>query len=268
MPAPLYSKHGFADVTHDEDAVARADLVPELRAGFEALGFRPLGFLGDRPYEGRLWVHEVLTSPEQDAFVTLALSPPSIVQLEPRTLPTAILQTALENGSIVVTTNCPGQFRLLNHPRAGSYLEGWTHATPAELWERHRQRVDEIFIDQATSLLPHETMDLRLRIAERCTAVALFVGVCGLLSWAVAFVGLGALWFQVMRWLHELFGGAGLWGPIVFSIATLPIMAAFGWLAYNRMIISWAAGERLARLFPWPRRRPLDGMELHLCSKF
>src|SRR5437899_1054061 len=234
MAAPLYSKHGFADVTYDDDAVARADQVPELRSHFEKLGFRSLGFMAHRPFEHIFWVHEVLTSSEEDAFVTLALSPSNILKTEPRTVPIAILQTALANGSVIVTTNCPAQLRLLNHPKAGSFLEGRSAASAEELWDRHRERVAEIRFDEATSLLPHDTMDLRLRIAERCTAVAHFVVAFALLSAFFAFVGMGILWLEAMSWFNsQVLGGAVAWAFVFFTLGNLPLMVAFMWLVRN-----------------------------------
>src|SRR5438034_2997574 len=66
------------------------------------------------------------TSPDEDAFLTLALAPADFLKTEPRTIPIAILQTALTDGSVIVTTNSPGQLRLLNHPKAGSRSEEHT----------------------------------------------------------------------------------------------------------------------------------------------
>src|SRR5438045_2032735 len=115
----------FVDLSGVEDAWALADQTPELRAGFEKLGFRHLGLIGHNLGEGTLWVYEVLVSPKRDAFLTLVLHPDHPLKTKPRILPSATLQTALSDGSVINTTTCPMQYRLLNHPKAGSYLDGW-----------------------------------------------------------------------------------------------------------------------------------------------
>ena len=148
-------------------------------------------------------------------------------------------------------------------------MEGWSEASAEELWDRHRERVAEIRVDEATSLLPHDTMDLRLRIAERCTAVAHFVVAFALLSAFFAFVGMGILWLEAMSWFNrQVLGGAVAWAFVFFTLGSLPLMVAFMWLVRNRLVTSWAGGEWLARQFPWPRCRPLDSVELKLCSKY
>jgi hypothetical protein len=94
----------FRDVTNDRAARRSADHLPELRAAFEELGFRQGGFLGEFNPPGDLWVYEVLSSPQADAFLTLALAPRGPLITKTRTIPTALLETAMEDGSIVITT--------------------------------------------------------------------------------------------------------------------------------------------------------------------
>src|SRR5262249_26759470 len=96
---PLQSGEFYRDLSQDVGASQAADQVPELRLGFEKLGFRHLGFFGEYAHPGgKLWVQEVLASPRHDAFLTLSLSPPGFLNNNNRTVPTATLHSVLQDG--------------------------------------------------------------------------------------------------------------------------------------------------------------------------
>src|SRR5215471_15102126 len=122
----------FRDMTDAPGAEQAADNVPELRAGFEELGFRRVGFLGEYEMPGKptLWTYEVLSSASADAFSTLYRAPVGPWRDKRRIVQTATLHTALEDGSIIITTTHDKHLWSLDHPRAGVYLEGWSEASP------------------------------------------------------------------------------------------------------------------------------------------
>jgi hypothetical protein len=258
----------FVDLSGDEEAWALADQMPELRAGYEELGFRHVGLLGHNLGEGMLWVHEVLVSPRQDAFLTLVLHPDHPLKTKPRNVPSAILQTALSDGTVISTTTNTMQYRLLNHPKAGSYLDGGEGATPVELWDRHRQRVDEAAAERTGPILLHDAMPLRIQIAQRLWTVGLTMFIVPLLLGLVTAVGLVALCIQVVEWFRLLaVARGGIWLPIIFyggGLIAFVGMRTFGW---TRLQHSWLGGEWLARQFPWPRPRPFEHQEYGACSK-
>jgi hypothetical protein len=246
----------FTDVTSNVEARLRADQVPEVRAGFVALGFRQIGFLGDNPIPGEcVWVHEVLTDPKSEAFLTLTISPRDPLTFKPRIIPTSTLQTALADGSLVVTTTCPEYLRFLNHPKAGSYLEGLTETVPPdELWANHCQRVAEISQERGSPPLRHETMKLRIEIAERCTAISAFVARWVVLSVALILAGfISSLVGMMHRFGIQIQAWFGI--PHALFIAAILAMAAT-WTLRSQLVRGWLGGEWLARQFPRPRPTP------------
>jgi hypothetical protein len=258
----------FVDLSGDEEAWALADQMPELRAGFEKLGFRHLGLLGHHLGEGLLWVFEVLVSPKEDAFLTLVLHPDHPLKTKPRIVPSAILHTALSDGTIVSTTTNPMQYRLLNHPKAGSYLDGWDEATPGELWDRHRQRVAEAAAERIGPILPHDAMPLRIHIAQRLWTVGLVMFIVPVLLGLVTLVGLVVLCMQVVEWFRVLaVARGGIWLPIIFYTGGLLAFFGMHTLGWSRLRYSWLGGEWLARQFPWPRPQPFEQREYGTCSK-
>jgi hypothetical protein len=252
----------FAEVTEDPEACRTADHVPELRTSFETLGFRRVGFLGEYQLPGgAVWVHEVLSSANGDAFLTLALIPDHPLRSEPRTIPSAILGSGLEDGSIIITTTSREHLWRLDHPKAGVYLEGWSEATPEELWRRHQQRVEELGLERGSLVLRHVSMPLRLWLAKRCNEVGNHVAVVALMLGMVALVGTFISFMQLKDWLDA-------WGRVwfgavwpLFSLAGILAIGVTGvWLVRLRAVQAWLVGQWFARLFPWPRRRRYDPM--------
>jgi hypothetical protein len=252
----------FHDVTNDPQARGRVDQLPESRVRLEKLGFRPLGYLGDELIPGQTpWVHEVLTSPEGDAFATLALSPPHPLQTRPRTIPTVVLHTVLEDGSIIITTTFPKYLRFLDHPKAGSYLDGSTDVSPEEIWQWHKERVAEIAGVRECSPLRHDSMRLRIWIGERCYLVSSFVTRMVVVSVEVVTVAfiiafsqiMDAFHLQLVRWF-----GAAFWRTFYWLIGVLLIVAAGWFVLWSRVQAAWRVGQWLARLRAWPRRRPYE----------
>jgi hypothetical protein len=252
----------FRDVTEDAAACRAADHVPELRRGFENLGFGRVGFLGEYQLPGgALWVHEVLSSADGAAFVTVALAPDHPLRSAPRTIPTATLESALEDGSIVITTTYGEYLWRLHHPKAGLYLEGWSEATLEELWRRHQQRVEELVLERNSSVLRHASMPLRLWIAERCNEVGNHVAVVALLLGVLAFMGTFISLMRLKDWLDAWARGwFGAFWPLFWFAGILAIAGAGVWLVRSRAVRAWLAGQWLARQFPWPRRRRFDPM--------
>jgi hypothetical protein len=200
----------------------------------------------------------VLTSPKADAFLTLTLSPEHPLQREPRTIPTAILESGLEDGSVILTTNYPEHLWRLNHPKAGLYLAGWAEAAPEELWRRHRQRVEDLALERDSPVLPHVSMHLRLKIAERCNEVGNHVAVIALLFGVVTFiVGVVIPFVRLQDWLDAQ-GRAwfGAFWPLFRLVSLGAVFMAGWWVARSRVARGWLAGQWFARLFSWPRRRP------------
>src|SRR5262245_26582818 len=249
----------FRDITEDWAVRWDADCVPELRIGFEKLAFRSIGFLGEYQVPGgSLWVHEVLASPKADAFLTLTLSPEHPLKREPRTIPTAILESGLEDGAIIITTNSPEHLWRLNHPKAGVYLEGWSEANPEELWRHHQQRVEDLALERDSAILRHVSMRLRLWIAERCNEVGNHVAVLALLFGVVAFVvGILIPFVRLVDWLDARFRGwLGVFWPLFWFVAIFAIVVLGWWIARSRVVRGWLVGQWFARRFPWPGRRP------------
>ena len=249
----------FRDITEDWAVRWGADCVPELRIGFENLAFRSIGFLGEYQVPGgSLWVNEVLASPKADAFLTLTLSPTHPLKRESRTIPTAILESGLEDGSIIITTNSPEHLWRLNHPKAGLYLDGWSEANPEELWRHHQQRVEDLARERASAILRHVSMRLRLWIAERCNEVGNHVAVLALLFGVVAFVvGILIPFVRLVDWLDAPFRGwFGVFWPLFWFVAIFAIVVLGWWLARSRVVTGWLVGQWFARRFPWPGRRP------------
>jgi hypothetical protein len=204
-------------------------------------------------------VYEVLSNASGAAFLTLALAPDHPLRWEPRTLPAATLESGLEDGSIIVTTTSPEHLWRLDHPKAGVYLQGWSEATPEELWQRHRQRVEELALERDSSVLRHVAMPLRLWIAGRCNEVGNCVALVALSMGVAAFVGvlipLVRLKDRLDGWGRVWFGG--FW-PLVWFVGTLAIAVAGLWMVRLRVVRGWVAGQWVARRFPWPRRRRYD----------
>jgi hypothetical protein len=248
----------FRDMTDVPGAEQAADNVPELRAGFEELGFRRVGFLGEYEMPGKptLWVYEVLSSANGDAFLTLYRAPDGPLRNKPRIVRTATLETALEDGSIIITTTHDKHLWSLDHPRAGVYLEGWSEVSPEELWYRHQQRVEDLARKRDRSVLRHDSMPLRLWIAGRCIQIGSHVAFVALLMGLAAFVAVLITLVQLKDWLQA---GVGAWfGQFwqLFWFAGLLVILAVGvWLVRNRVVLGWLGGQWLARQFPWPRRQ-------------
>jgi len=244
-------------MTADVDAALRADQLPEPRADFANLGFRELGFLGDNPIPGGpIWVHEVLMSPNGEALLTLAFSPPDPLRYRPRAIPTLTLQTALADGSLIVTTSCPEYLRFLHHPRAGSYLEGLPGAVPEELWQSHEQRVEAFSQVRNSPVLRHDSMALRITIADRCHAISVFVARWVVLSVVFVLIGSTGSYIGLMHRLNVLFQP---WFGVAIAFlgsALLGIVAM--WTLRNQVVRGWLGGEWLARQFPCPRRMPFE----------
>jgi hypothetical protein len=179
-------------MTGSPGAEEAADYVPELRAGFEELGFRRVGFLGEYEMPGKptLWVYEVLSSANGDAFLSLYDATVGPLRNQPRTVRTATLETALEDGSIIITTTHDKHLWSLDHPRAGMYLEGWSEASPEELWYQHQQRVESLVRKRDSSVLRHDSMPLRLWIAGRCIQIGSHVAIVALLMGFAAFLAI------------------------------------------------------------------------------
>jgi hypothetical protein len=253
----------FRDVTEDPEACRAADDLPELRTRFENLGFRRVGFLGEYWLPGEApCVHEVLSSADGGAFLTLALAPDHPLRSDPRTLPTAILESSLEDGSIIITTTYPEHLWRLDHPKAGVYLEGWREAAPEELWGRHQQRVEDLALERDSSVLLHVSMPFRLWIAQRCNEVGNYVALVALLMGVVAFVGVLIPLVQLKDWLDawaRVWFGA-FW-PLVWFVSTLALVVAGMWMVRLRVVRGWLVGQWLARRLPWPRRRRYDAMK-------
>jgi hypothetical protein len=252
----------FRDLTENAQACRAADHVPELRTRFDFLGFRHVGFLGEyRVPGGALWVYEVLSSASASAFLTLAMAPDHPLRSAPRSRPSATLESALEDGSIVITTTYPEPLWRLDHPKAGVYLEGWGEAAPEELWRRHQQRVEEFGRKRDSAVLRHVSMPLRVWIAERCNEVGNHVAVVALLMGAVAFVPVLVSLVRLEEWLNCL---APVWfgafRPLAWSVGTLAVVFAGAWLVRRQVVQGWRLGQWLARRFPWPRRRQYDAM--------
>jgi hypothetical protein len=255
----------FHDVTNDPAARARVDQLPESRVRLEKLGFRPLGFLGDELIPGQTpWVHEVLASPQGDAFVTLALSPPHPLQTRPRTIPTLVLHTVLEDGSIIITTTFPEYLRFLDHPKAGSYLDGSTDISPEEIWQWHKERALEIAGARESSPLRHDSMRLRIWIGDRCYRVSSFVARVVVVSVEVVTVAFIVAFSEVMRSFRVQLAawfGAAFWQTLFWLVGVLLIAAAGLFVLWSRVKAAWRVGQWLARLRAWPRRRPYDPTE-------
>jgi hypothetical protein len=250
----------FRDVTEDSEACRAVDNVPELRTGFHKLGFRRVGFLAEYRLPGKdPWIQEVLTSADGAAFLTLALLPDHPLRSEPRTIPTATLESALEDGSLLITTTYPEYLWRLNHPKAGLYLEGWSEAAPEELWRRHQQRVEDLALERDSPALRHVSMPLRLWIAQRCNEIGSYVAVVALLVGVVAF---GWVFISLVRLKDWLDAQARLWfgafWPVFWLVGLLALVGVGVWLVRSRVVRAWLAGQWLARRFPWPRRRRYD----------
>jgi len=245
----------FSDRTPDDDARARADQLPETRATFASLGFLQVGFIGDNPIPGgEVWVHEVLKSGSGLAFLTLALSPPDPLSFRPRTLPASTLHSALADGSLIVTTTCPQYLRFLHHPRAGCFLEGMPGAAPEELWKCHEQRVEEISGARNSGILRHDSMGLRILIADRCCGISVFVARCVVLS--VAFVLITSM-CAYLGLMHRLNVFLQPWFGITLAFLGSSLLAIMSlWMLRKQVARSWLRGEWLARQVPWPGRKP------------
>lgn len=247
----------FRAVTEDVEACQAAHPVPEWRPGFAKLGFRHIGFLGE--YEspgGPFWVHEVLASANGAAFLTLLLAPDHPLRSRPRTIPTAVLESALEDGSIIITTTYREHLWRLHHPKAGVYLEGWSEASAEELWRRHQQRVEDLVLERNSPVLRHDSMPLRLWIAERCNRVGTHVAVVGLVLGVAAFTPAFISLVRLKDWLDAWARGwAGAFWPLFWFGSVLALVGAGIWIVQVRVVSAWRAGQWLARQFPWPRRR-------------
>jgi hypothetical protein len=247
----------FSDVTFDEDAPRHADQLPEPRAAFLTLGFRQVGLLGDNPIPGEaVWVHEVFTAANEEAFLTLGFSPPDPLVFRPRSIPTSTLHTALQNGSLIVTTTCPEYLRFLNHPKAGSYLEGCGVAAPSELWQLHGQRVDTISRERNSPALRHDSMRLRIQIADRCVLISYFVARWVVLSVALVLLGSG---ISLVGMMHRLGVQFQAWFGIPLALlGSTALGIGAMWTARNQVVRGWLGGEWLARQLPWPGKKPFD----------
>jgi len=258
------TRNWFRDMTDSPGAEQAADYVPELRAGFEELGFRRVGFLGEYEMPGKptLWVYEVLSSANGDAFLSLYDATVGPLRNQPRTVRTATLETALEDGSIIITTTHDKHLWSLDHPRAGFNLEGWSDASPEELWHRHEGRVEDLVRKLDSLVLRHDSMALRLWIAGRCIQVGTHVAFVALLMGFTAFVAVLITLVRLKDWLQA---GVGAWfgpfWPLFWFAGLLAILAAGAWLVRNRVVQGWLGGQWLARQFPWPRRQRYDRIE-------
>jgi hypothetical protein len=264
MSSQRYPQPRFSDVTDDRDARAHVDHIPESRACLEQLGFRPVGFLGDELIPGQTWVHEVLASPQGDAFVTLALSPPHPLTTKPRIIATLVLHTVLEDGSIIITTTCPEYARFLDHAKVGSYLEGCSGASAKEIWQRHKERVAEIAGARESSPLRHDSMRLRIWIGERCYQVSSFVArvvVSSVIVVTAAFMIGFSEFMHLFRLQIAVWFGAAFWQSLGWAIGILLIGTAGLWILRSRVEAAWRVGQWLARLRAWPRRQPYDPTE-------
>ena len=254
----------FRDMTDAPGAEQAADQVPEMRAGFEKLGFRHVGFLGEYEMPGKptLWVYEVLSSANGDAFLTLYRAPDGPLRNKPRIVRTATLQTALKDGSIIITTSHDKHLWSLDHPRAGVYLDGWRGALPEELWHQHQQRIETLVQKRVSSVLRHDSMLLRLWIAGRCIQVGSHVAFVALLMGFAAFVAVLITLVRLKDWLQAAVGAwFGPFWQLFWFAGLLAILAAGVWLVRNRVMQGWLGGQWLARQFPWPRRQHYDVAE-------
>lgn len=163
-----------ADVTGSADAEERAQKMPEVRASFEDLGFHRLGFFewrsSSQELKGDVW--EILASPSAKAFLELQRF---------RGRPVPSLRTVLDDGAIVETRIKPPRSFLSgltwmsqDHPRAGFFYEAVKQATPAELFERHEARVQEVAEGRGVSPIAHDSMEVHARLVDRAMRVHRF----------------------------------------------------------------------------------------------
>lgn len=156
------------DVSENPAERVRAKPVPELTPGFEALGFKTLGFyrLGRPPGH----VYEVWRSPDSRAVL--------VVEYDLKKRPRAELRTLLHDGTIIETSSrFSGLSRLfrrarLHHPEAGYLLE--THAaTPEQLYRRHTERVEAIARERSSTIPSHDSMRLLFALVARSMVLTL-----------------------------------------------------------------------------------------------
>ncbi len=154
------------DVSADAAERARATSVPELAPGFEALGFKPVGFyrMGSAPG----YVHQVWRSPDSRAFLTL--------EYDLKKRPRAELRTLLHDGTIVETSSSyTGLARLfrrarLHHPESGYLLET-SSSGPEGLWRKHSARLEAIVRERGSTTPQHDSMRLQFALATRSLLV-------------------------------------------------------------------------------------------------
>jgi hypothetical protein len=144
----------------------------------------------------------------------------------------------------------------LDHPKAGVHLEGLPDATPVDLWRQHQERVAELSGERFSPVLRHDSMSLRIWIAERCREIGNFVALAGLFIGFLAFVGVLASILQFMEWFNaQARAWFGPWFPLFWLVGIFLMCGAAMWLGRRRVLGGWLGGHWLARQLAWPRRR-------------
>ena len=219
-------------------------------------------------------VEEVLTSHDRMMFATVDrfFSGPVIV-----------LRTIFENGVVVETVTRPKRGALPaenppvlplvdglarktvfnsmplwareNRPRWGYYVELVDTSQPSELWQRHRQRIDELAKTLQTSTRPQDALPLYIALSRRSHQITEYVGnwqsrfTTGAVAVFMLFLLVVVLQMKgLMAVLNERLGYVGAMSTLLLGVIFLAILM---------LPLSMGLPKLAIPLLPGPPLRPV-----------
>lgn len=275
----------YKDITSLEGSAERANFDPALRQTLSDLGFQSIGVLeckspgminfeamtrfvnpadlammADAAENGEL--EEILTSHDRTIFAAVNRFFGG---------PVVVMRTILQNGVVVETVTRPQRGALpvagkmvissmplwarQDRPRWGYHVELVDTSQPSELWQRHRQRINELSKALQTSIPPQDNLPLYIVLSQRSHEITTYAG-----QWRVRIAnGLIAAFFVLLfagLWLGKgvvvaLREQLGFMGGVTFYILGAILMAVL------MIPLSVALPKLLVPYLPGPPVKPV-----------
>ena len=197
--------------------------------------------------------------------------------------PVVVMRTIFENGVVVETVTRPKRGALpveksvdvalvdrlvgkmtsgnmplwarQDRPQWGYHVELVDTEQPSELWQRHRQRIDELAQKLQTSLPPQDNLPLYIALSQRSHEITNYSG-----RWRkyIGFGVIAGIVVLIFGMLPVLGGWAAALNAQTRGAGGILISMAFAiLLMFARIPLSVALGHRIPPLLPGPPMRPV-----------
>ena len=276
----------YKDITSLEGSAERANFDPALRQALLDLGFQSIGVLeGKSPDMINFEVMKRFINPDDLAMMADAVENgelEDILTSHDRTIfaavnrffggPVVVMRTILQNGVVVETVIRPQRGALpaagkkvigsmplwarQDRPHWGYHVELVDTSQLSELWQRHRQRINELSKALQTSIPPQDNLPLYIALSQRSHEITTYAG-----QWRVRIAnGLIAAFFVLLftgMWLGKgivvaLREQLGFMGGVTFFLLGAILMATL------MIPLSIALPKLLVTYLPGPPVKPVD----------